>query len=444
MKHIKIFDTVERLNQFKLSQNYITPNVSLCEDNPTVMHYDPYVAPVQHEYVEIGGIKWATMNLGANSVTDYGVYYYWGDTQGYTATQTENLGPEDYKYYDNESYTKYNDIDELMILQSSDDAVTATWGGNWRMPTADEWQILGENTNSAWTNDYQGSGISGVICTDKTDSSKVLFFPFISYGSSGDTYWTSSISTSCGSTCAKYIYGDNTTLSGNGVINDYIGYSDIERSIQLSHIRGILDDRIRPDYVEIGGIKWATMNLGANSVTDSGLYYQWGDTQSYTKQQASNLTLSDYKYYDNGSYTKYNSTDELITLESSDDAVTAALGYTWRMPTISEWQTLDDAVDTEWTDNYQGSGVAGLICTDKTDNTKVLFFPAPNNINDTNYDVNFGNNYNNFGYYWSNSIAGSSVYESGNLIMVRDNNMETNELCAGRYCGCLIRGIYLR
>jgi len=27
------------------------------------------------------------------------------------------------------------------------------------------------------------------------------------------------------------------------------------------------------------------MNLGANSITDPGLYYQWGDTQGYTDSQ---------------------------------------------------------------------------------------------------------------------------------------------------------------
>ena len=48
MKHVKIFDTVANLNKFKLTQDYITPNVSLCEDNPSVIYYDPYVAPAQN------------------------------------------------------------------------------------------------------------------------------------------------------------------------------------------------------------------------------------------------------------------------------------------------------------------------------------------------------------------------------------------------------------
>lgn len=33
---------------------------------------DPYCG---HEYVEIGGVKWATMNVGASSITDTGQYF---------------------------------------------------------------------------------------------------------------------------------------------------------------------------------------------------------------------------------------------------------------------------------------------------------------------------------------------------------------------------------
>ena len=214
MKHIKIFDTVARLNQFKSSQNYIKPNVSLCEDNPTTVYYDPYVAPVApaHDYVEIGGIKWATMNLGANSVTDEGLYYQWGDTQGYTPEQVGSgegqkyFAYNDYKYYNNGYYTKYNENDELITLQPSDDAATAAWGGNWRIPTISEWIILKESVDTSWTNDYQGSGIKGLILTDKTDNTKILFFPacgkstYSEYNNYGDgtQYWSSSVNTDCG------------------------------------------------------------------------------------------------------------------------------------------------------------------------------------------------------------------------------------------------------
>lgn len=47
-----------------------------------------------HEYVEIGGRKWATMNVGATTVagspkTAYGDYYTWGELETYYNSLTE-------------------------------------------------------------------------------------------------------------------------------------------------------------------------------------------------------------------------------------------------------------------------------------------------------------------------------------------------------------------
>lgn len=170
----------------------------------------------EHEYVEIGGVKWATMNIGANSVTDTGLYFQWGDTQGYTASQVgEGEGQkyfswEDYKYGDGTSspdttgMTKYNSSDNKTVLDASDDAAQAAWGNDWRMPTAAEFQALNAATTSAWTDNYHNSGVAGLICTDKTDSSKVLFFPAtgfchygnVSYVGINGNYFSSSIAPS--------------------------------------------------------------------------------------------------------------------------------------------------------------------------------------------------------------------------------------------------------
>jgi uncharacterized protein (TIGR02145 family) len=98
--------------------------------------------------------------------------------------------------------TKYNSTDGKTVLEASDDAVAAAWGGSWRMPTTAEYAALGNAVNAEWTADYQGSGVSGLVCTDKTDSSKTLFFPACGYcyggsvsnvGYDGD-YWSSSLS----------------------------------------------------------------------------------------------------------------------------------------------------------------------------------------------------------------------------------------------------------
>ena len=87
--------------------NFILPNVSLCVNEGDV-HYNPYVDPCQqHDYVEIGGIKWATKNVGACTEADYGFYFQWADTQGYTASQVGS--GEGQKYFGEDDCIYYND-----------------------------------------------------------------------------------------------------------------------------------------------------------------------------------------------------------------------------------------------------------------------------------------------------------------------------------------------
>ena len=199
-----------------------------------------------HDYVEIGGLKWATMNVGANSVTDYGQYFQWGDTTGYVAA---NVGPTgttnaklfywtDYKFSGGRTspnttgMTKYNSSDGKIMLDGCDDAATLNWGGAWRMPTTAEFQALGNAVNTAWTADYQGSGVAGLICTDKTNSSKVLFFPaagVIGLGSAisvGNScfYWSSSL---YASEClyAYYLCFSNMRVYWNGTYDRFYAFS---------------------------------------------------------------------------------------------------------------------------------------------------------------------------------------------------------------------------
>ena len=208
-----------------------------------------------HDYIEIGGIKWATMNVGANSITDTGLYFQWGDIQGYTAAQVGNgsgqkyFGGNDYKWSEDEgqTFTKYNDEDGLITLEASDDAVTAAWGGNWRMPTVSEFIALGEAVNTAWTNDYQGSGIAGLVCTDKTDSSKVLFFPACGFASYGGVYavgicgygWSSSLLADYGGSTAYGLNFDDGDDESTGLRMDW--QYDYDNRDSGFPVRGVCD-----------------------------------------------------------------------------------------------------------------------------------------------------------------------------------------------------------
>ena len=73
-----------------------------------------------HEYVDLGlpsGTLWASMNVGANSITDCGNYYMYGKgTTQYNISDTAYEGTED-------------------PLDLSVDTARQVWGGVWHMPT---------------------------------------------------------------------------------------------------------------------------------------------------------------------------------------------------------------------------------------------------------------------------------------------------------------------
>lgn len=242
-KFLTLFDTQADYDAAESTLDL--PNVSLVAESNTLF-YKPYV----HEYVEIGGIKWATMNVGAMDVTDYGLLYQWGDTEGYTADQVGSgtskkyFGWADYKYGNGTSspgatgMTKYNSTDGKKVLEASDDAGQVNWGGGWRMPTTAEVQALGTATTSAWTSSYEGSGIAGLVLTDKTDSTKKLFFPAGGYAKNGIAVdvnvvglcWSSSLYSN-GIQSAYYLYFNHSEVHWNSVYGD--GGRSVGRSLRL-------------------------------------------------------------------------------------------------------------------------------------------------------------------------------------------------------------------
>lgn len=194
MKYITLFDTVA---DFEAAQATLDkPNVSLIEATQGInfLPFDPYNG---HAYVEIGGVKWATKNVGASSITDPGLFFHWGDTQGYTAAQCINGEmTQIYKYWDyDEEYGQNTYTDEFNekysghygTMLSSDDAATAIMGGNWRIPTTAELLSLCNNSNISYTSNYNNTNVPGYIFTDKTDNTKVLFLPAtaVKFSSSG-------------------------------------------------------------------------------------------------------------------------------------------------------------------------------------------------------------------------------------------------------------------
>ncbi len=136
-------------------------------------------------------------------------------------------------------------------------------------------------------------------------------------------------------------------------------------------------------YVDLGlSVMWATCNLGATSPEQYGDYYCWGELAS--KEDLAAYSQDNYKFYENGAYTKY-TWDGNRVLEPEDDAATVCLGDHWRMPSREEYVELFNTSKTssKWTTM---NGVVGWEITSKT-NGNSIFIPAGGQIHGGRFDA---------------------------------------------------------
>ena len=169
----------------------------------------------------------------------------------------------------------------------------------------------------------------------------------------------------------NYLFsGWNTIPDGSGIsysdAQEIIVKDDITLYAQWKAITGNLNNHT---YIDLGlpsGLLWATCNIGAEIPEAYGDYFAWGETAP--KQ---NYTYDTYIYYDGNSLTKYTGSDNLTTLESTDDAATVNWGDGWRMPTYDEMCELRDNCVVVWTTQ---KGTKGRLFTGPNGNS--IFFPA--------------------------------------------------------------------
>lgn len=190
----------------------------------------------QFEAVDLGlpsGTKWASMNLGATSVTDAGDYYAWGEVEPYyTGTaqnpswksgKTNGYAWESYRFAgeynqqeDEWTLTKYvtdpdyGEVDGKTQLESADDAATAKLGGNWRMPTLEEFQELQDYASVSETT------VNGVPClkVQSRRNNNYIIMPY-AYGYQGTQlsdeelmrFWTSTCNGNTGAQAGQVSAG---------------------------------------------------------------------------------------------------------------------------------------------------------------------------------------------------------------------------------------------
>lgn len=193
------------------------------------------------------------------------------------------------------------------------------------------------------------------------------------------------------------------------------------------------------EYVDLGlpsGTLWATCNVGANKPSDFGLYFQWGDTQGYTKEQvrkSKQFNWADYKWNPSGdgnTFTKYEANGDILDLE--DDAAHVNMGGDWHMPTPEQIQELINTTNTTSIWMAQG-GVNGRLFTSKKDNSKTIFIPAAGDACDGSvFDSG------DYGYVWSSMLrVGNAI--NGQVLDFGSGDFNQNYYY--RFLGFSVRGV---
>ncbi len=181
--------------------------IIVTQDSTLSAVFEEVPAAFTPQYVDLGlssGVLWATCNVGATSPEQAGDYFAWGETAPKENYNWLNEG--EYKWgvlnWDDETnngMTKYTKTDGKTVLDPEDDAATANWGGDWRMPTKAEQEELLNECTWEWTDNYNNTGVAGRIVTGSNGNS--IFLPAAGYrddsslygaGSNGH-YWSSSL-----------------------------------------------------------------------------------------------------------------------------------------------------------------------------------------------------------------------------------------------------------
>ena len=416
-----------------------------------------------YAYVDLdlpSGTKWATYNVGATNIGEIGGYFAWGETNAKTTYSLTNYRWNNVET--DEQYTKYNSTkDYKLVLEAEDDAATAIWGDNWRMPTIDELSELKDGCYWESTDNFNGTGVAGLVGTSKNNFN-TIFLPAsgfynedsLYYFGKNAYYWTSELS---GADMYDYagslkqlkirnqvrFYGQNiravavnkksytvrffnadSTLfksqvveegkAANAVVAPAMNGYSFNRWSDSSFTRVVRDLDVYALYKKVANVTVSGV-VDAHEYVDLGLSVKWATCNvgassvcaygNYYAWGETEPKMEDAPYkwmYDDdpGKYSKYNTTDNKTVLDTEDDAASANWGEGWRMPTNEELTELVLGCSWEWTDNYNNSGISGQIGTSKK-NGNIIFLPAAG----TNNGYGVGKN----GEYWSSSFNYDNV-----------------------------------
>ena len=234
-------------------------------DLPDGFASDRVAVDVKTVVTELGGVQlwengpyWAECNVGATKPEEYGYYFWWGDTVGYTrsggtwdvydeyysgvtwvSSTGTRMSSSPFSLSSCPTYNKSNStlqsqgyVDSTGNLVAKYDAATVHLGAPWRMPTDAEWGALISNCTTTWTT---RNGVYGRLVMGKgAYASKSIFLPAAGDGSGSGLFRPGSYGFYWSSTPSSDDSRDAWSLgfsSGNFYRRDY-GYRYSGQSVR--------------------------------------------------------------------------------------------------------------------------------------------------------------------------------------------------------------------
>lgn len=118
---------------------------------------------------------WATCNIGASKPEETGDYFGWGGSNPVNIATKENFDDAKTKWSDDNYYQSHD------VLKLEDDTAHIKMGGNWRMPTKEEFQKLIDLCDISYND-------KTITFSLKTNPSTKLVFP--RSGGYQNIYWS--------------------------------------------------------------------------------------------------------------------------------------------------------------------------------------------------------------------------------------------------------------
>ena len=465
--------STEEIYMFTLSEDIILvakfaePSVDI---DPVEIDLNPSGSIGGYDYVDLGlSVMWATYNVGASSLEEFGEYYAWGETTPYNNFTNINY------------FWSHYPCSPDRVIASIYDAATVNWGDQWRMPTYEEQQELSNGCKWIWVENLDNSNVSGYVGVSLKNN-KCIFLPASGYKSHHDyerptetdaIYWSSTAVAEWGmlgfqagtaANCIEFMpkrdnpvtwsiwaMGKGATVRAVvGAPNDYFPdpsdnvIDDAETSRQGFTVNGKIGGYT---YVDMGlpsGTLWATYNVGAEMPSEYGDHFAWGETAPkslYDKDTYAFFTGFSDGVMSMSQYSKYvwdkrcGKQDYKLILEDIDDAATVNWGSEWCMPTMEQYAELDKYCKV-WRKDIvvNGKTIIGAI-VESCINGNRMYIPY------AGWEAGTMPNSYMHGWYWTSEVSEDANYRAKQMIVKDEEYILDTSQDSNRENGLSVRAV---